>query len=177
MGKMERIRNFIAGLGMIASAAVMILYPDFGYLLVGTILSFILMLAGIRNLIYYRSMARHMVGGRRVFYMGLLLLDMGIFVGGLVTVNGIYVILYLVGGYAFSGLVHILRAFEAKKYSSLGWIGTLSNGLFDIAIAMLCLFFFQSQEIMVVIYCIGLVHSAILRIMSAFRRSAIVYIQ
>ncbi len=177
MGKMERIRNFIVGLGMIVSAAVMILFPDFGYLLVGTILSFMLMIAGIRNLIYYRSMARHMVGGRRIFYTGLLLLDMGIFAGGLVAMNGVYVMLYLLGGYAFSGLVHILRAFEAKEYSFSAWIRTLSNGIFDLAIAVLCLFFYQSQGIMVIIYCIGLVHSAILRIRSAFRRSAIVYIQ
>ena len=162
---------------MIISAVVMICYPEFGYLLIGSILSFILMFTGIRNLIYYRSMARHMVGGRHILYMGLILLDMGLFLGGLVSMHPIYVMLYLLGGYAFSGLVHILRSFEAKSYSVLMWLRTLSNGLFDIAIAVLCLFFYQSQKILVLVYCIGLFHSAILRLMSAFRRSAIVYIQ
>ncbi len=177
MGKIERIRSFFTGLGMLVSAVVIFCFPEYGYLIIGSILSFILTITGLRWLIYYQSMARHMVGGRRIFFMGIIILDMGLFLGGLVSVRRIYVMLYLLGGYAFSGLVHILRALEAKRNASLMWIRILSNGVFNIAIAALCLFFYQSQETLVIVYCIGLIHSAILRIKSAFRRSAIIYIQ
>ena len=177
MRRIERIHHLLVGLGMIVAAGIMLLFPENGYLIIGSILSLILIATGIRNLNYYRTMARHMVGGRQVLYMGILLLDMGLFLGGLASVNPIYVMLYLLGGYALSGLVHILRAFEAKEYSTLRWFSAFSLGIFDIAIAGLGLYFLHSTKIMVLIYSIGLIHSAAIRIRSAFRRNDIVYIQ
>ncbi|MCR5503248.1 MAG: DUF308 domain-containing protein [Lachnospiraceae bacterium] len=176
----QRIRSVIIALVMILSGVLMLCLPDIGYAVAALILSISLLLYGIRTLIYYFTLARHMVGGRGILYIGIVVLDLGIFTLTVADNMEIYILLYLLAFRLFSGLVDILRALEARRYESPGWKSKLAVGIVNILMALLALaagIVFRSEELLVVLYCAGLFGSALARIATAFRKSAIVYIQ
>ena len=177
MSKSQRVINILLAILMIASAVLMIVEPEIGYLIIIAILSLTLFIMGIRYIVYYFSMARHMVGGRMILFIGVIALDMGLFSGTLISVSKIYVVLYLAVTNAFAGTVDVLRAMEARRYQSESWKRSISFGMIYIALAILCLIFLRSTRIIVILYCIGMFYSAAMRIFNAFRRTAIIYIQ
>ena len=122
-------------------------------------------------------MARHMVGGRIMLYLAVVVLDLGMFTMMLTNIPKIYIVLYLVVVYAFAGVVSILRALEAKRYQAPMWKLSLISGIINVVIAILCIIFMRSTNMIVYLYCVGLIYSAIVRIVTAFRETAIVYIQ
>ena len=176
MSKFTRVGRIITAFIMILGAVFLLLEPDVGYPVVLVILAVTLLVSGIRMLVYYFTMARHMVGGRTILYRGTILLDIGIFAMSLSSVPQFYVILYLQAIHGFSGAVSILRALEAKK-SQAPWKLNLAHGLVNIAIVICCLFFTHSAAAVSVIYASGLIYSACFRIASAFRRTAVAYIR
>ena len=58
-----------------------------------------------------------------------------------------------------------------------GWKIDLAQFIGNIAQVVLCLVFIKHVEIPVFIYAIGVIYTAILKIVSAFKRTAIVYVQ
>ena len=176
MSKLQKIENVLSALLLFCCAAVMIAHPDKGFYLAACILSVTLILNGLRTLIYYFTMAVHSVGGKIQLYKGIILMDLGLFVLMLDDVPHIYVVLYLVGYNLIAGAIGILRSFESKKNGGR-WKLKLSEGIFYILIAVLCLIFNSSVRMMVYIYSAGLIYSACVRMADAFRKTAIVYIQ
>ena len=172
-----RIRNFLAGIFMILGGIVMLLFPPLGYALVTLMLGLSLFFAGARKLVFYFTMARNMVGGKSQLFVGLILLDFGAFTLSLTEVPRLYIALYLLGAYLVSGAMDVARGVEGKRYASPTWKRDLRHGLERLALAALCLVFARSEDTLVLFYCIGLFASAAARIASAFRRTAIVYIQ
>ena len=160
MTKFGRLWSVLSGIFMILGAAILFANPQKGLGIVVLMISLVLLLYGVRYLWYYFSMARHMVGGRIMMYIGLLSFAVGIFTFSLSDNSEIYIILYLIGTHAFSGLVDLLHGFQAGKM-----------------ICVLCIVFIRSSATVSLIYGLGLVYSAIGKIVSAFRRTAIVYIQ
>ena len=61
----QRIRSFMAGIGMLLAVLILLLAGNNGVSLIVLILAFSLILRGVRSLIYYLSMARFMVGRLR----------------------------------------------------------------------------------------------------------------
>lgn len=177
MTKLQRVQSIAGGVLMLLFTWLILRFAEDGIQLVAAIVSISLIVMGIRYLIYYFTMARHMVGGKRLFFIGAIVLDFGIFTSTLSEVPTLYVILYLVGIHAFSGTVEVLRALEAKKVGAGSWKLKFATGLLDLTTAAACLVFFKNPRVAVYIYCAGLVYSAVLRIISAFRKTAIVYIQ
>lgn len=176
MSSIERIFNIAAGVLMAASALIMIFLPDIGAIIVLLILAFSLIAFGIRTLIYYVTMARHMVGGRLQLYLGIIVLDFGAFALTLTDVPKVYIMLYLLGIHAFSAVVSILRAFEAKRFGASSWKMKFFMGIAELLIAAACGVFINSMHIMVYIYAGGLLYSAVMRIIEALRKTAIAYI-
>jgi len=176
MSKIQRLKNIVLGLIMILIGVVMIWFPEEGYVFVTLILSFSLILSGLRSLAYYLLMARHMVGGKSILVRGIILLDLGLFTLTLTDIPKIYVILYLLGCHIFAGMVDIMRAVEAKRYKARLWRYNLAYGIANLSVAVSCLACIRSTGMLVVIYCTGMIYSACVRIVSAFRRTAIVYI-
>lgn len=176
MSSFEKIYNIAAGLLMIVSAVIMILIPDFGAVIVLLILSVSLLVFGIRTLIYFFTMARHMVGGMAQLYLAILVLDLGVFTLTLTDVPKLYIMLYLIVIHVFSAVVSILRALEARKYGAPSWRMKLTEGIVEILIAAVCGVFINSLHVMVYIYCGGLLYSAVMRIIAALRKTAIIYI-
>ena len=79
MTKMQRVKQVLSALLMMGCCFILIKEPELGYAIVAMILSVSLLLYAIRCLIYYFTMARHMVGGRSVLYTGIILLDLAVF--------------------------------------------------------------------------------------------------
>ncbi len=176
MSKAQRVKEVLLGLLSIAGAALMTLVPDLGYALVALIMCVSLILGGIEKIGYYLTMGRYMVGGRSIFYFGILLLDMGILAGSLSTTPQSLIMIYLLGCHLLDGVVQVMRAREQRGFEA-PWKLTLAQGIANILVAVACILFMGSMNTVVYIYCAGLVYSACLRIASAFRKTAIVYIQ
>ena len=172
----QRIRSVLDALLRLALAAVLVLYPERGFLLIVLVLTVSLIVAGIQNLIFYFSMARHMVGGRISLFKGLILLDFGLMTYLIADIPRIYVLLYLLGAHAFSGVIGILHAMEAKRGEAGSWKLNFAVGISNVLVAGACLFSLNSTRLLVYFYAAGLAYAAILKIAAAVRRTAIAYI-
>lgn len=179
MSLMQRIKSIAAALLMIAAAVAMLIYPGTGLAFIALILSASLTLYGLRMLVYYFSMARHMVGGKRILYQGLIVFDLGIFTLTMAYNHTIYVILYLLAIHAFAGVVDVMRAMEARRFDG-HWRMDMATGVVNVAIAILaviCGFILNNMQDIVYIYASGLIYSAVLKIVNALRKTSIIYIQ
>ena len=169
----QKLRNVSAGIVMLIMAVILIIDPEDGYDNVIFLLSVSLMISGLSTLIYYLLMARFMVGGRFILFKGLLVFDAGFFTLTLSDVPRFYVILYLVAVHAFAGFIGILRAVEVMRQGSKSWKLKLSQGIFDMLLASMCVIFISRITTVLIIYTMGMVYSGIMRIVSAFRKNDI----
>lgn len=180
MNKFQRIKNIFFGISLISFAILLLLIPEESFSAIVSILCLSLLLYGFKLLWYYVSMARHMVGGKSFLYQSIIVLDLALFTLSVISMSSFYIMIYLMGVYAFAGAIDILRALEAKKNRSPYWKMKFSSGCIRV-IATIALFIpgiiLQKTDILVYGYCLNLVYAAVMRIISAFRRTAIIYIQ
>lgn len=177
MSKWQSVKSVLFGVLMLVGGIVIIAKPEAGYLLAIAIISLGLMLDGLRALIYYFTMARHMVGGKEILFRGVILLDFGVMPLSLSNVPEIGLLLYLVAVHVFSGVIDILGAREARGFGAPRWRLKLAYGAANVLLGVLCLFCLHNRTLLVYLYGAGLIYSAVLRIISAVRKTAIVYIQ
>ena len=177
MSGFQRVWGVLIGLVMLAVAIAFIVYPsEEVYTLIVAILALGLAIAGIRDIIFYFGMARHMIGGKMILIQGAIIFDFAILTGALASVPKIYILLYLIGIHAFSGVVEILRAIEAKNSVEGPWKMKFGHGLVNLALAIACLIFIRNSNTAIMIYSIGLIYSAIMRIFNAFQRTSFILI-
>ena len=176
MGKTRRVLLVIGAVLMVLLAVFLLYIPEKAYLIVAGILAVSMMARGIARVIYYFRMARNMVGGHSLLYTGILMFDVGLFVYLLTDVSPVYIMLYLIGMHASTGGIGVMRALEKKKLDDPSWKWQLITGLVNVAIALLCLIFIRSGKACIIIYSFGLIVSAISQVITAFRKTAIVYI-
>lgn len=179
MTKFERIGTFAAGLVTVLCCIILIVLRGKGYAVLLYILGLSLIITGIRSLVYFFFMARHMVGGKMILFIGIVYLDFGMFTLTLRDEPLVYVVLYLLGFYAFSGLVDILRARESYRISG-HWKYTMSMGIAHVVIAgaaLFCGIVLRSPLLLVRLYCLGLLYSGIGQIIQSLQTTTIAYIQ
>lgn len=177
MTGVQRFGRIATGVMIIIGALIIIVTGEIGYLLVCAVLGISLFVSGIRMLIGYFRLNRFMVGGRRKLYLGIIVLDLGIFTMSLSEIPRIYIVLYLVVIHVFTGVIDVLQAMESKRYEAPKWKFSLASGIANILVGAACLIFIRDIEVVILIYAGGLIYSALVRIASAFKRTAIVYIQ
>ena len=177
MTNIQKFNNVLLGIISIAVAIYMLIKPQDGYIVMLYLIFFGLAFRGIKELVYFFTMARFMVGGRFSLYKGVFLLDVGLFTGSLIDIPKTYVMIYLVIINAFAGLVEILRVFETRRYGSKSWKLKFSHGVLNILLAVFCILFINHQRTVIMVYAIGVIYSAIIRIISAFRKTAFIFIQ
>jgi uncharacterized membrane protein HdeD (DUF308 family) len=180
MNKAQRIQNLLIGVGMLLVCGVILFKPEIGYRLAALIIVCSLVFFGLRLLVYYQTMARHMVGGKAMLFLSILILDFGVFVFTIVDTPMLFLLVYLLLFHGFSGAISILRAMEVRRFSSGSWVLNLAAGVLNLAIALgavAAAVVFRSIAFLAYLYFAGLLYSAIVRIVSAFRRTEIVYIQ
>ena len=174
----QRTKSFLFGLLMLGTAILFIAYPDDdSYTDVIWILSTGMAVKGIKDIIYYFMMARHMVGGKIILFQGVVILDLAMFTSSLSNVPKIYIFLYLIVIHAFSGVIETLRALESRKTLAGPWKLKLGHGIINFMLALACLVFIKQTNSALIIYSIGLIYSASIRIISAFRRTAFIVIK
>ncbi len=177
MSRGQRIRTFLIGLITIIGAIFLIRYRSFAYELILFVLAIGFMCTGINLLLYYIFMAKNMVDGKVIFYKGIILFNFGVMSSSITNVPKIYILLYLAVIHAFSGLIEMLRAKEAKSYGAKSWRLKMIHGLVNIMMAAFCIIFVKHQNTAIYIYCIGLIYSGLMRIGSAFRRTTFMFIR
>ena len=176
----KRIGKILSALGSVLCAVILIAMGENGFLLVSVLLSISLILFGLRSIIFYFTMARHMVDGRGSLYIGVIVLDFGVFTLSVSQNQSLFIVFYLLGAYAFSGVLDILRAREARSFEAPSWRLNLAEGIANIGFAAAAAVFglvSGNLRALTLIYAIGLFYSALLKLVSAFRKTAIVYIQ
>ena len=180
MSRFGRILHAIAALFMIA-IAVLTFFLDaiHGLKLVLLVIQAGMTLRGLRAIVYYFSMARHMVGGKNVLFRGMIFLDLGVLAGTIFEHPAVYTLIYISLLHIFTGAVSALRANESRKIGT-SWKMKMAYGITNILLALIvviCGIAFDNLRIAVWVYSIGLIYSSILRIISSFRKTEIVYIQ
>ncbi len=124
-------------------------------------------------------MARHVGNAESILYLGVIAFDFGILTLSVSDAHGVFIALYLLGAHAFSGVMDILRAREARQFEAPSWRISLAEGIANILVAIAAAvfgLFWGSMRDLTLIYAAGLIYSAFLNLLSAFRRTAIVYI-
>lgn len=177
MSRFQRVRAALEGIFMLLGAAILLLAPEGSTTVIMLVLAISLVLRGISELIYYFTMARFMVGGKLILFIGCAFFDLGIFTLSFYDESKLLVIVYLLGFHAFAGLVNILRAIEAKRYKSGTWIFNALQGGVSILIAAASFLFAGNEVVLVYLYCAGLGYNACMRLAAAFKRTQAVYIQ
>lgn len=177
MTKLQRLNSLAGGIIMLILGTLIIVHPIEGFYIVALILSVSLFMTGIRYLWQYFTMARYMVSGKSVLFLGVIVLDFAAFTFSLMDFPRIFIIGYLMTIHAFGGVVEILRSLEAKGYHNPNWKWKFLHGLIDIAMMTMCMIFIKQGNLPIQLYGLGIITSAIGKIINVFRPSAIVYIQ
>lgn len=176
MNRFSRICHVLSGVFIILLSIIMRAIPDFGYALAALILGVVMILKGMKQLIYFFSMGIHMVGGRIIFYRALITMDIGFFTFSIHGTGQRYILFYFTLYYLFAGIILIFRAFESYRLEAGFWKRKLISGLFDMTIAVTCLVHNNSEAVMLDVFCFALIISAVTRIATALKKSAIIYI-
>lgn len=171
----QKIKNVLLAVSMIIIGVAMLFFGEKAYMAIIGLFSLALEIMGLRMLIFYFGMARYMVGGRNILFRGILFFDFGLFTGSLVWVPKGYILMYLAGTLAFSGIVNIIGASEAKRIES-SWKFKTFQGIVKILFAISCLIFMRSEVRVVNICAIGFILSAVMSISNTFRRQQVVTI-
>ena len=177
MSRTRRIFNIIGAVFVIHGALLLMLVPDIGFRLIAMFVGMMLTYKGLRYLIYYLTHAQHMVGGKRILLIGLILFDMGIFSAALFDQAQAIMVIYVVTGHLIAAILNIVRTVGNKRDGNPGWKIDLAQFIGNIILIALCLIFIKHVEIPVFIYCASAIYSSILKIISSCKRSAIVYVQ
>ena len=179
MSVFKRIKEIIKALIIAFFGIILIFAGEKGQLIVVAIIFFYLLFDGIRLLIYYLRMARHMVEGKRVLIRSIIILDLGMLTLQMVSMSDIMILIYLLSIFAFTGAIDILRSMEAKRnggYWKLKFINGCIHIIFSIALIIAGLFV-KNSYFLVCGFSISFFYSAFFRVFSALRKTAIVYIQ
>ena len=177
MTRTRRIFNIIGAAFAIQIALILVLVPEESFIIIAIGVGLMLTYKGLRYIVYYLTHANHMVGGKRILLVGLLLFDAGVFATTLFDQAQVIMIIYVVGCHVVAAVLNIVRTVGNKKDGNPGWKTDLAQGIGNIAQVALCLIFIKSVEIPVFIFCGGLIYSSILSIIASCKRTAIVYVQ
>ena len=94
MSKYDRIKNIAVGIGLIILSILMFVFPDTGYYMAAVIFGVVLLLNGIKQMIYFLSMGIHMVGGKMILYRALITLDLSFFLLSISSIGQRYLMAY-----------------------------------------------------------------------------------
>ena len=180
MSTVQRIKNVLISLLLFLISFVIVTAPRSAYDFVYYVISLMLLIYGLRLLWNYIVMARHMVDGKIILFQAIIVLDAALFMMTIARMADYIVLIYLLGIYAVSGAVDILRAFEAKRNRSSLWKKKIIIGVVESGIAVILVvigIILRNTDVLVYGFAVTLISSGILKLYDTFRRTAIVYIQ
>lgn len=177
MDKIRRFMTFFGSLIVVAIGAIIVFTPsELGYIIVALIIGLIITYRGVKTLIFYFSSARHMVGGGRIFVNSIILIDFGSMAIALMLQSSTLAMIYIIALFMLLGVIDILRSLEIKKNGSKKWIWKFIKGLLIIGVGVVCIINIESKDVMLLVLGIAWMVEGITGIISAFNKSAVVYI-
>lgn len=177
MTRIQRLENIIIAVLLLLAATALFVLPDKGYILIFIFVALSGLFQSVKLIIYYFTMARFMVGGRRVLLRAVICFDLAAVTLSFTVIPEIYVMIYLVGGMIFLNGIDIFKAIEARKYGSSHWVGGMVAGIGGVVFAVVCLINYQSPVLAGYIFAAELIYAAGVRLVECFRRTEVVYIQ
>jgi len=177
MTKVRRIFKIIGAVLLIHIALFLMLIPQIALQLIAVMFSVILIFYGLKFILFYITHASHMVNGKWFILLGLLLFDIGVFASLMQNQSKLITIVYIAGVHLVGAILRLIRAVGNKKDNNPGWIIDCMQSIGNFIQVAVCIIFSQYVEVPVFIYCSGLIYSAILQIIQACKRTAIVYVQ
>lgn len=177
MSKTKRIWTIIKALFAIQGAVLLMLIPSYAFDIIALGACIYLLGYGSKYLLYYLTHAQHMVGGKWFLLLGLILFDVGVLATTLLNQAKIITLIFILGIHSVIALLGLIRAAGNRKDHNPGWKVDFVQGIIAICQITLCLIYIRSDIIPVYSYCIYAICSSILTIVSAFKKSAIVYVQ
>ncbi len=177
MSKTKRVINVLEAILMIQMALILMLVPEEAFKLIAILVGLILTVYGLKYIIYYLTHAQHMTGGKRLLLVGLILFDAGTFAMVIYDRAKVLMVGYIVAVHLVASVLNFARAYSNKGDGNPAWKIDLAQGIGNFIQVVLCLVFINHVEIPVYIYCLGVIYSAVLKIIASFRRTAIVYVQ
>lgn len=177
MNKLQKIMTILKSLLMIVVGLITMLVPERSYVIVAIIIGVVITLAGIKNIIYYFTSAKHMVGGGKIIINGIILLDFGLLSFFILMRSYIIAMLYLIGILMVLGAIDIVRSLENKKNGNSLWILRFVKGLLCLGIGVICMIFIKDSELALFLFGVGWVISGIEGFISLFHKNAVLYVQ
>ena len=177
MTRTKRIFTIIGAFFAIQGSLILMLAPEYALQIIAAGVGFTLACYGLKYLVYYLTHAQHMVGGKWFLLIGLFMLDAGIFAGTIYDKATVITILYIAGAHLIGAGLNIVRAVGNRKDNNRGWKTDMAQGIGNIILVVLCIIFMHDVIIPVYIYCVSAIYTAILMLISAFKKTAIVYVQ
>lgn len=177
MSMLQRIEYILAGLVKILFGILLICLPFKSYAPISRIIAAVLILTGLRNLVFYLMMARHMVGGKIILFIGMLFMDFGIFSYSLVERPRLFLLSYLIVSHFFWGGINIAKSVGEKRNLAPAWRVDCLQGILHLLIIGATIFNIHSIRMLVILFCAGIIYSGVGHIVSVFRSTGIVYIQ
>ena len=177
MSKKKRVWNIIVAVFMIQSALFLMFIPDVAFMIIAAFVGMMLTFRGVRFLIYYSTHACHMIGGKKILLVGLLMFDAGVFSVSLIDQAQMIMIFYVVAIHLVAAVLNMARAVSNKGDGNPGWKIDLAQGIGNMAQVVLCMIFAGYVEIPVFIYCAGVIYAAVIKIIRSCKKTAIVYVQ
>lgn len=177
MNSFQRIKKILGGCLMFLCGFFFLTIPEEAYVMVVLILGLTLAVRGIRDIVYYFSFARYMVGGKVILFQGVIMLDFAMLAGGLSDLPKPIVLMYLIIAHAFAGVVEVLRAMEAKRTVDGPWKLKFSHGIINFLLSLFCLVMIRRANIPVLVFSLSLMYSGVMRVIDAFRRTTFILIK
>ena len=180
MTRFGRILSVIAALITIPLVVLLFrLDAIHGLKLILIVIQTTMSLRGLQLIAYYLSMGRQMVGGQNVLYRGMAFLDLGMRGVAIFEHPAVYTLIYISLLHVCTSMVSALRANESRKIGA-PWKLKMAYGITNILLAatvVICGVAFNWLRVAIWVYSIGIIYSSILRVITAFRKTEIVYIQ
>ena len=170
----NRILHILIAVGLISVAVLLAFLGEKGQKLIGLIMGVSLIIYGIRCLVAYFLKFRYTVGGRMQLYIGIIVMDLGLLIFSSYNGSSFLILIYLLGFRFVLGGIDVARALEARK-NRAPWKVKLAVGIISLATVLLCIIL-RDPEIVVDVFCFGLLLSTVEHIITAFQRNRIVTI-
>ena len=172
MTLMRRIVNIIIGLGTIAFAFLIMFLGRDGLLVVMAIFEIGLLVYGIYLLFYYFIMARHMVGGQLMLFLGLFVLGLSTVILKVTQVPERGLAIIVAFALLLAGGLDIVRSFEIKtRGSQTSWRFTLVSGIIEAILSLFSLIIgLINPAFTAIMLGLSFLYSGVSRVVAAFRR-------
>ena len=168
----RRFFNILLGLLTIVCALLIFFAPEIGIYIALAVFSVVFLVYSIRMIVYYIRLARHMVGGQIVVFLGIFAFCCALYALNINNAPRKTITVILVIILIFTGIVDLLRAREAKNGGAGSWKFSMASAVIGIILAVTCLIFSSGNpDVTGIIFGITLCYSGVSRIIASLRKA------